>query len=94
MCIDAFADSEPKNTILHKTNTRTNSREQKKPSHQSFVYLRIGLPANKITALLLLTGDLVCMPLLLFGFSFLVVIEIGSLARLTCFSNVDLSCIF
>ncbi len=37
---------------MHKTNTRTNSREQKKPSHQSFVYLRIGLPANKITALL------------------------------------------
>ena len=44
--------------------------------------------------LLLLMGDLVCMPLLLFGFSFLVVIEIGSLARFTCFSNVDLSCIF
>ncbi len=30
----------------------------------------------------------------LFGFSFLVVIEIGSLARFMCFSNVALSCIF
>jgi hypothetical protein len=38
--------------------------------------------------------DLACMPLASFGFSFLVVIEIGSLARFTCFSNVDLSCIF
>ncbi len=51
MCIGAFADLEPKNTILHKTNTRTNSREQKKPLHQSFVYLRICLQAEEITAL-------------------------------------------
>ena len=43
---------------------------------------------------LLPTGDLVCVPLVLFGFSFLVVVEIGSLARFTCFSNVDLSWIF
>jgi hypothetical protein len=34
--------------------------------------------------------DLACVPLASFGFSFLVVIEIGSLARFTCFSNVDL----
>ncbi len=44
--------------------------------------------------LLLPMMDLVCAPLDSFGFSFLVVIEIGSLARFTCFSNVDLSWIF
>jgi len=38
--------------------------------------------------------DFASMPLVSFGFLFLVVIEIGSLARFTCFSNVDLSCIF
>ncbi len=44
--------------------------------------------------LLLPTADFVCVPLVLFGFSFLVVVDIGSLARFTCFSNVDLSWIF
>ena len=39
--------------------------------------------------LLLPTVDLVCAPLDAFGFSFLVVIEIGSLARFRCFSNVE-----
>ena len=39
-------------------------------------------------------GRFVCLLLVLFGFSFLVVIEIGSQAHFTCFSNVDLSCIF
>jgi hypothetical protein len=34
------------------------------------------------------------MPLVSFCFSFFVVIENGSIARFTCFSNVDLSCIF
>ena len=50
--------------------------------------------SNMSPILMLPTGDLVCVPLVLFGFSFLVVIEIGSLARFTCFSNVDLSWIF
>jgi hypothetical protein len=44
--------------------------------------------------LLLPMGDLVCLILVLFVFLFLVMIEIGSLARFTCFSNVDLSCMF
>jgi hypothetical protein len=38
-------------TIPHKSNTQTNTREQKKPSHPSFVYLRICFRDNKITAL-------------------------------------------
>ncbi len=44
--------------------------------------------------LLLAMEDLVCLLLVLFGFSFLVVIEIGSWARFMCLSNVDLSYIF
>ncbi len=50
--------------------------------------------SNMSQILLLPTGDLVCVPLVSFGFSFLVVIVIGSLARFMCFSNVDLSWIF
>ena len=53
------------------------------------------LSTSKMSQILLLpTVDFVCAPLVLFGFSFLVVIKIGSLARFTCFSNVDLSWIF
>ena len=44
--------------------------------------------------LLLPTEDFVCVPLVSFGFSFLVVDEIRSLARFMCFSNVDQSWIF
>ncbi len=47
--------------------------------------------SNMLSILLLSSEDLVCVPLVSFGFSFLVVVEIGSLARFTCFSNVDLS---
>jgi hypothetical protein len=50
MCIRAFVVWEPKHTISHKTNTQTNSREQKKPLQLWFVYLRIRLQAKKITA--------------------------------------------
>ncbi len=46
--------------------------------------------SNMSPILLLPTGDFVYVPLVLCGFSFLVVVEIGSLARFTCFSNVDL----
>ncbi len=53
------------------------------------------LSMSKMSQILLLpTVDLACAPLDSFGFSFLVVIEIGSLARFMCFSNVDLSWIF
>ncbi len=53
------------------------------------------LSMSKISMTLLLpTGDLVCLLLISFGFLFLVVIEIGSRAHFTCFSYVDLSCIF
>ncbi len=53
------------------------------------------LSTSKMSQILLLSAvDFVCGPLVLFGFSFLVVIEIGSLARFTCFPNVDLSWIF
>ena len=44
--------------------------------------------------LLFLSVDFVCVPILSFGFAFFVIVEIGSLARFTCFSNVDLSWIF
>ncbi len=55
----------------------------------------ICLSMSKMSMTLLLpTGDLVCLLFVLFGFPFLVVIKIGSLARFTCFSNVDPSCIF
>ncbi len=54
-------------------------------------YLSCLSMSNMSLILLLPTGDLVCVPLVLFGFSFLVVVEIGSLARFMCFSNVDLS---
>ena len=57
-------------------------------------YLSCLSTSNMSQILLLPTVDFVCAPLVLFGFSFLVVIEIGSLARFTCFSNVDLSWIF
>ncbi len=50
--------------------------------------------SNMSPILVLPTEDLVCVPLVLFGFLFLVVVEIGSLARFTCFSNVDPSWIF
>ena len=53
------------------------------------------LSMSKMSMTLLLPmGGLVCLLLVSFGFLFLVVIEIGSLACFTCFSNVDLSCIF
>ncbi len=53
------------------------------------------LSMSKMSMTLLLpTGDFVCLQLVLFGFSFLVVIKIGSLARFVYFSNVDLFCIF
>ncbi len=41
----------PTKTIFPDTNTQTNSREQKKPLHPSFVYLCIRVQAEKITAL-------------------------------------------
>ena len=47
----ASAHSGLKNTKLHKSNTRKNTREQKKPSHKSFVYLCTCVPAKEITAL-------------------------------------------
>jgi len=50
--------------------------------------------SNMSPILLLSTVDFVCEPLVSFGFSFLVVIEIGSLACFIRFSNVDLSWIF
>ncbi len=40
---------EPTKTIFPDTNTQTNSREQKKTSHPSFVYLCIRLQAEKTT---------------------------------------------
>jgi hypothetical protein len=40
---------EPTKTIFPDTNTQMNSREQKKTSHPSFVYLCIHLRAEKIT---------------------------------------------
>ena len=53
------------------------------------------LSTSKMSQILLLSMvDFVCVPFVLFGFSFLVVMEIGSLARFMCFSNVDLSWIF
>jgi hypothetical protein len=45
MCIHL----EPTKTIFLDTNTQMNSREQKKTSHPSFVYLCIRLWAEKIT---------------------------------------------
>jgi hypothetical protein len=47
MCIHL----EPTNTIFPDTNTQTNSREQKKTLHPSFVYLCIHLKLKKITTL-------------------------------------------
>ncbi len=53
------------------------------------------LSMSKMSMTLLLpTEDLVRLLLALLGFSFLVVIEIGPRAHSTCFSNVDLSCIY
>ena len=47
----ASAHSGLKNTMSHKSNTRKNTREQKKTSHKSFVYyLRTCVPAKEITA--------------------------------------------
>ena len=40
-----------KNTKSHKSNTRKNTREQKKTSHKSFVYLHTCVLAKEITAL-------------------------------------------
>ena len=57
-------------------------------------YFRCLSTSNMSPILLLPTVDFVCVPLVSFGFLFLVVIEIGSLARFTCFSDVDLSWIF
>jgi hypothetical protein len=53
------------------------------------------LPMSKLSmALLFPLKDLISLLLVLFDFSFFVVIEIGSLAHFTCLSNVDLSCVF
>ncbi len=57
-------------------------------------YLNCFFMSNMSTALLFPTGDFDCVVLVSLGFSFLVVIDIGSLAGFTCFSSVDLSCIF
>ncbi len=57
-------------------------------------YLNCLYMSKMSMTLLLPMGDLVCLQLVLFGFLFLVVIKIGSLACFMCFSNVDLSCIF
>ena len=57
-------------------------------------YLNCFFMSKMSTALLFPTGDFDCVVLVSLGFSFLVVIDIGSLARFTCFSSVDLSCIF
>ncbi len=53
------------------------------------------LPISKMSKTLLFPlGDLISLLLVVFDFSFFVVIEIGSLAYFLCLSNVDLSCIF
>ena len=61
---------------------------------RNVTYFGCLLMSNMSPIALFLAMVLACVPLSSFGFWFLVVIEIGSLARFTCFSNVDLSCIF
>ncbi len=57
-------------------------------------YLNCFFMSNMSMALLFPTGDFDCVVSVSLGFSFLIVIDIGSLARFTCFSSVDLSSIF